>query len=348
MTGKCLPEDSIRDAEQLEQMLSEPTDEVIATMGRLEGDILILGVGGKIGPTLARMVRRATDAAGVKRRVIGVDKFITPELNEQLESNNIEPICRDLLDPDGLASLPDAPNVVYMAAKKFGSMGQEHTTWAMNVFLPGTVCQKYPNSRIVAYSTGNVYKMVPIDSGGSTEDSAVEPLGDYAMSCLGRERMFNYFSQTQGTPVAILRLNYACEPRYGVLVDLAMQVMAGEMIDVTMGHFNVIWQGDVIAMTLRALEHAATPPKIINLGGPETLSIRKTAEQFGRLLDKPVSFTGAEAPNAFLNNGQLGHELLGAPRVGADQLIRWIADWQSRGGSTLGKPTHFQTRDGKF
>ncbi len=342
------PGDSICDVEQLDELLSEPTGGVVETMRRLEGDILILGVGGKMGPTLARMARRASDAAGVARWVIGVSRFSTPELQQWLQSHGVETIKCDLLDRAQLGALPEAPNVVYMAAMKFGSTDQEARTWAMNVYLPGMTCEKFHRSRIVAFSTGNVYKMVPVNSGGSVEDGTLFPIGDYAMSCLGRERIFTHFSQTLDIRVSLVRLNYANELRYGVLTDLAQQVMAEQPIDLTMSYFNAIWQGDANAMTLRALDHTATPPLAVNIAGPETLRVREVAEQFGRLLGKPASFTGTESADAFLSDGRLGYELLGRPRVGAEQIIRWVADWQLRGGPTLGKQTHFQTRNGKF
>jgi nucleoside-diphosphate-sugar epimerase len=231
---------------------------------------------------------------------------------------------------------------------KFGATGQEATTWAMNTYLPGMTCEKFRNCRIVAYSTGNVYQMAPADGGGAAEDDPIGPIGDYAMSCLGRERMFDYFGRTLDVPVALIRLNYANELRYGVLTDVAQKVLAGQAVDVTMGYFNAIWQGDSNAMVLRALEHTASPPRAINVAGPDTLSVRQVAERFGDLLDKPVTFTGSEAPDALLSNGRLGYELLGRPRVTPEQMIRWVADWQLRGGPTLGKPTKFQVRDGKF
>ena len=340
--------DSIRDVPQLEQLLSEPTEGVVETMGRLEGDVLVLGAGGKIGPTLCRMARRASDLAGAERRVIGVARHATPEMQAEFHAHGVELIRCDMLDHQQLAALPDAPNVIYMAAMKFGSTGQEALTWALNVYLPGMVCERFPRSRIVAFSTGNVYGMAPVDGGGSVESDLPCPDGDYAMSCLGRERIFTHFSQTLKIPVALIRLNYANELRYGVLVDLAQQVMAGEPINLSMGYFNAIWQGDANAMTLRALDHAATPPLVVNVAGPDRLSVRQIAEQFGRRLDKPVRFTGREAADALLSNGRLGYELLGYPRVSVEQIIRWIADWQLRVGPTLGKPTHFQTRNGKF
>jgi len=342
-----LPE-RIVDVQHLDELLGRPTPGVVATMERLEGDIIILGVGGKIGPSLARMIRRASDAAGVGRRVIGVARFSTPELLRQLQSEGIETIRCDLLDRDQLAALPDVPNVLYLAAMKFGATGQEGTTWARNVYLPGMVCEKFRNSRIVAYSTGNVYPLVPVAGGGSVESDPPNPVGEYAMSCLGRERIFAYFSQTLGIPVALIRLNYAHEMRYGVLVDLARKVTSGEPIDVTMGYFNAIWQGDSNAMTLQAFAKAASPPVAINVAGRRTLSVREVAEQMSELMRRPVSFTGDEAPDALLSNASLAYRLFGQPQVDESQLIRWIADWTVRGGPTLNKPTHFEVRNGRF
>jgi nucleoside-diphosphate-sugar epimerase len=343
-----LPPERIEDVGALEELLSRPTPEVVETMRRIEGDILVLGVGGKIGPSLARMARRASDLAGVRRRVLGVARFSSPEVRRSLDAHGIETFACDLLDRSVLDALPDSPNVLYLAAMKFGSTGQEATTWAMNCYLPGLVCERFRQSRIVAYSTGNVYAMVPAQSGGPSEDGELGPIGDYAMSCLGRERVFSHFSRVLRIPVALLRLNYAHEMRYGVMVDLAQQVLAGQPVDVTMGYFNAIWQGDSNAMTLRALEHVASPPKAINLAGLETLSVRRVAQRLGELLGKPVALAGTEAPDALLSNGRLGQELLGSPSVTVDQMLHWIADWHQRGGPALGKPTHFQTRNGRF
>lgn len=338
----------IENVEHLEELLSRPTPEVIETMGRLEGDLIVLGAGGKIGPTLARMARRASEAAGRPRRILAVARYSNPELPQRLAAWGIETIRCDLLDRCQLQALPEVPNVLYLAAMKFGATGQEALTWAMNTYLPGMVCEKYRASRIVAYSTGNVYAMMPAGRGGSAEQGAIAPIGDYAMSCLGRERIISHFSQTLGIPAALLRLNYAHEMRYGVMVDIAQQVLAGQPIDLTMGYFNAIWQGDSNAMTLRAFDHLAIPPRAINIAGPDELSVRRVAGEFGRLMGKPVTFAGSEAPDALLSDGRLGYELLGRPAVGPDQLICWIADWQLRGGPTLGKPTKFQVRDGKF
>jgi nucleoside-diphosphate-sugar epimerase len=339
---------SIGDVDELEELLSRPTPEAVDALRRVPGDVIILGVGGKIGPSLARMVRRASEAAGVARRVIGVARFSSAALERQLNSQGIETIRCDLLDRAQLGALPVVPNVFYLAALKFGATGQEPRAWAMNAYLPGTVCEKFAHSRIVAYSTGNVYPLVPASHSGSVETDPTGPCGDYAMSCLGRERIFTHFSQSRGIPVALVRLNYATEMRYGVLVDLCRQVLAGEPIDLAMGYFNAIWQGDSNAMTLRALDHVAAPPLLVNVAGPERLSVRQVAEEFGRLLGRGVHFVGAEAPDALLSDGRLGYQLLGRPPVAAEQLIRGIADWQRRGLPLLDKPTHFQTRDGKF
>lgn len=338
----------IADVDELEELLSRPTPEVIETVRRLEGDIAVLGAGGKIGPTLARMARRASDAAGRPRRVLAVARFSTPGLRERLESWGIETIACDLLDGDQLASLPRVPNVFYLAAMKFGTTGQEAMTWAMNTYLPGMVCQHLRPARLVAYSTGNVYPLVPVGRGGSVETDPLEPVGEYGMSCLGRERILTYFSQKLGIPAALVRLNYAQEPRYGILVDIARPVLAGHPVDVTMGYFNAIWQGDSNAMTLRAIEHVSVPPRPINVAGPEELSVRSVAEEFSRLFGKPLTITGSEAPDALLSNGRLGYELLGRPAVKPQQMIRWIADWLVRGQPIYDRPTKFQARDGKF
>ncbi len=346
-TNELLPE-TIENVEQLEELLSRPTREVIAAAGQLEGDLILLGVGGKIGPSLARMARRASDAAGVRRRIIGAARFTTPGLQEKLLSQGIDAIRCDLLDRDQLAALPEVPNVFFLAAMKFGTAGQEASTWARNVYLPGVICEKYRRSRIVAYSTGNVYPFTPIERGGSVESDSLAPVGEYAMSCLGRERVFSYFSQTAGIPMALIRLNYAVELRYGVLADVAQKVMAGEPIDLTMGYFNAIWQGDSNAFSLQAFTRAASPPLVLNTTGAQTLSVRSVAEQFGKLLDKPVRFVGREAPDALLSNARLAFQLFGQPKVGELQMIHWIADWCRRNGATLDKPTHFEVRNGKY
>ena len=334
--------------DQLEELLSQPTPQVIETMAQLRGDLIVLGVAGKMGPTLARMAQRAFEAAGSNHRVIGVARFSNPVEQTKLQNLGIETIACNLLDEAALGRLPDAANVMFMAGMKFGSTGNEPLTWAMNTHLPALVCRRYRGSRIAAFSTGNVYGLTPLATGGSLETDVPNPVGEYAMSCLGRERIFQHFSQTDGTPVSILRLNYACELRYGVLVDLAQKVWAGVPIDLAMGNFNVIWQADANAMALASFADVASPAYLLNIAGPETLSVRKVCQQFGRLMNRDVQFVGVEASDALLNNGQMGHRRYGYPRVGIDQLAEWIAGWIMDGRDTLNKPTHFEARSGKF
>jgi len=350
ITYSGLP-DRIADVEMLDSMLSEPTEGVVEALAKLEGDILILGCAGKMGPSLTMMAKRASDMAGVKRRVIGVSLFASEqELREEkkLQAMGIETIHCDFLDQEQLKALPEVKNIMFMAGMKFGSTGAEALTWAINTFLPGLVCKRFCNSRIVAFSSGNIYGLTPAQLGGPTEKAVPNPMGEYAISVLGRERMFEFYSKSLSIPVSIMRLNYAVEMRYGVLVDIAQTVFDGRPFDVTMANANVIWQGDANAMALRLFENASTPPFILNVVGPEMLSLRQVAMQFGELMGKKVEITGAEAPEVLISNGQLGHRLYGYPRVGLQQMLIWIADWVSRGGESLGKPTHFEVRDGKF
>lgn len=317
-------------------------------MRSLKGDLLILGVGGKMGPSLARRARRAIDLAGVSKRVIGVARFSTGGLARKLQSAGIETIQSDLLEEGALAALPDVANVIFMAAKKFGTTGAEHSTWAMNTFLPGLVAERYRASRIVAFSTGNVYPLRPVEQGGAIETTPVAPVGEYGQSALGRERLFEYGSSRWHTPVTLLRLNYAVELRYGVLLDIGLAVKEGRPIDLRMGLVNVIWQGDANSACLRSFALCQTPPLVLNLTGPETLPVRYIAERFGAHFGVQPVWQGAESPNALLSNASKLHQLFGYPSVGPNDIIDWTADWISRGGSTLNKPTHFQTRDGNF
>ena len=343
-----LMESPIKTVTELETLLSEPTDALVRFMGELDGDIAVLGVGGKMGPTLARMAKRASEMAGTARRIFGISRFSSSELPAQLESFGIEAVRCDLLDRESLARLPDAPNIVYMAGMKFGSTGQESLTWAMNSWLPGLVCERYPDTRIAAFSTGNVYGLSTVRQGGSREEDVLNPVGEYAMSCVGRERMFEYFSHVNQTKVSIVRLNYATELRYGVLVDIAQRVHSGQPVPLSMGYLNAIWQGDASAMSLQALGCASTPPCIVNVTGPELLSVRRVAEEFGRRFHQPVQFTGSESEDALLSNAQKAYEMFGRPRVTLEQMMVWIADWISSGGTTLAKPTHFEERSGQF
>ena len=340
--------DTIQNIEQLEDLLSEPTPEVVLTLRHLEGDLIVLGVAGKMGPSLARMARRASDLAGVRRRIIGVARFSSAGFEAELQRHGVETIRCDLLDEKALQRLPDAANVLYLAGMKFGATGQESLTWALNTHLPALVCRKFAHSRIVAFSTGNVYGFVPASSGGARETDPPAPLGEYALSCLGRERIFEHFSRTLGLPVALIRLNYACDLRYGVLVDLARKVLLGAQVDLSMGWFNTLWQGDANAMTLRCFAHVASPPLTLNLTGPECLNVRKTCQRLGQLLGREPVFMGKEAPTALLSNAGQALSLFGQPRVSADRLVAWVAAWLRQAGPTLDKPTHFEARDGRF
>lgn len=338
----------MRTVEELERIMTEPSTELIDDVARLDGDIMLLGVGGKMGPTMAKMARRAVEAAGVQKRVIGVSRFSDAALVRELNDAGIETIAADLLDEDELAALPEVANIIYLAGRKFGTTGQEHLSWAMNTYLPGRVAAKFRSSRIVAFSTGNVYPLTPVAWGGATESSPVGPVGEYAQSCLGRERIFEYFSHLHGTPVLIFRLNYAIDMRYGVLNEVAQAVWEGRPIDLTMGHVNVIWQGDANEIALRSLHHCSTPPTILNVTGPETVSIRKLALRFGELFGKEPVFRGEESATALLSDAAKMNRIFGYPKVTLDQMIEWTADWVAAGGVTYDKPTHFQEREGRF
>ena len=340
--------DRIESVEQLEEVMSRPTAAAIAGLSEVPGDLVLLGVGGKMGPTLARMAVRATRAAGGKRRVIGVSRFSEPGLEAKLNAARVETVRCDLLDPRQVETLPDAANVVAMTGMKFGASSQPELTWAMNAHVPALVCRRYAASRVVAFSTGNVYALSPVVLGGSTERDAPAPVGEYAASALARERMYAYFAKAHGTPTAILRLNYAQDLRYGVLVDLARKVAAGEPIDLAMGNFNALWQGDANAMALAAFAHAASAAFIVNLAGPETVSVRRVCEAFGQRLGRDPRFVGSESADALLSDGQLGHHLYGYPRVSLSRMVGWIAEWVRASGASLGKPTHFEVRDGKY
>jgi len=339
----------IKTEQELEEVLSRPDEETVRAMAGLEGDIIILGVGGKMGPSLARLARRACDQAGVKKRVIAVARFSNPKLPAELQADGIETIACDLLDREALIRLPEIPNVIFMAARKFGTSGEEYLTWAMNTYLPGLVAERFRNSRIVAFSTGNVYPLMPIAHGGATEKTPVEPIGEYAQSALGRERMFEYGSAKWGTPGVILRLNYAVELRYGVLVDIGLAVFERRPIKLAMPQVNVIWQGEANSWCLRSFAHCQSPPLVLNITGTATLAVRDLAQQFGKCFGTaPIFASENEGTSALLNDASKARGLFGDPKVSTGEMIDWIANWIRDGGPMLNKPTHFQTRDGKF
>jgi nucleoside-diphosphate-sugar epimerase len=332
----------------LDRHLWEPTSEVVDDLAAVDGDVLLLGAGGKLGPSLARMARAALDAAGSARRVVAVSRFSEPGRRDELASAGVETVVADAADPTALAGLPEAANIVYLVGRKFGTHGDEWTTWATNTYLPARVAERYAGARIAAFSTGNVYPLTPVGSGGADEHTPPGPVGEYAQSCLGRERLLQHLAIAQGTPVAILRLNYAIDLRYGVLHDVARAVLAGEPVDVTMGSVNVIWQGDANAVTLRSLRHASSPADVLNVTGPETVSVRWLAHECGRRLGRDPVIVGEEAPTALLSNAARCAARFGYPRVPLATMLDWTCRWVAAGAPSHGKPTRFEQRAGAF
>ena len=331
------------DAEHLEDVMTTPSAALLRDLATVPGDIMVLGVGGKMGPTLARMARRAA----ASRRVIGVARFTEAGLRERLEAQGIECISADLLSPEALAALPQVPNIIFMAGRKFGSQGSEWLTWAMNAHVPALVAERFKDARIVAFSTACVYPFVKVASGGAKEGVPPTPPGEYANSCVARERMFEHFSHRHATPGRLIRLSYAIDMRYGVLHDLAARVMAKETIDLAMGYANLIWQGDANEWALRALAHCTAPTSALNVSGPIT-SIRAAAQGLGERLGIAPIFSGGEAETAWLINCARAEALFGRPQVSLETLLDWTADWTSRGMDSLGKPTHYEVRDGNY
>ncbi|HOF18041.1 MAG TPA: NAD-dependent epimerase/dehydratase family protein [Phycisphaerae bacterium] len=340
--------DEIRDERELDDLLARPSAALAERMARLEGPLAILGVAGKMGLSLAWTARRAAQQAGANLRIFGVSRFSNPAAAEFLRARDIEAIPCDLLDPQAVAKLPDAANVIFMAGRKFGTEGDEPATWAVNTLAPAHVARRYSASRIVAFSTGCVYPLVTVASGGCTEQTPPDPVGEYAQSCLGRERVLEYFSRTRGTPMCLLRLNYAVDLRYGVLHDIARQIQLGEPVNDTVPAANVIWQGDANNQALLALDRCASPPEILNLTGPETFSVREVAAELAREMGKPVTFAGHPGERAYLNNSAKAAGWFGPPSVPLKTLIRWTARWVQSGGASLNKPTHFEVNTGKY
>ncbi|HEY2067036.1 MAG TPA: NAD-dependent epimerase/dehydratase family protein [Gemmatimonadaceae bacterium] len=334
-----------RSESELEDVLSRPTPSLAGVLAGVRGDLIVLGAGGKMGPSLARMAKRATPG----RRVIAVSRWSSAEAQHALEHHGVETVRADLLDPDAVAALPDAPNVVFMAGQKFGTSGNPALTWAMNAGVPAFAAERFAGARTVVFSTGNVYALTPATQGGARESDPPAPLGEYAASCLARERLFGAAALRHGTPVSIVRLNYAHDLRYGVLTDLALRVARRQPIDLTMGFVNVIWQGDANAFALAALSRASTPePFVVNVAGPTVLRVRDLATALGERLGAAPVFEGREAADALLSNGARMRELLDDPLLPLDTLLDWVAGWIAGGGRLLGKPTAFEQRDGRF
>lgn len=334
--------------EKLNELLTTPSEALVSDMKKISGDIMILGAGGKMGPTLAVLAKNAIKAAGIEKRVIAVSRGSDKIATELMKDNGVEVIAADLLDKEKLYALPEVENVIYMAGRKFGTDGNEWQTWAMNATLPAFVADKFKKSNIVVFSSGNIYPIVPLSSGGCTEKDKIGPNGEYTMSCLARERAFEYAANTFGTKIFIYRLNFAVDLRYGVLFDVADSIMKGNPISLATPCFNFIWQGSANEIALRGLLHCESPVKIMNVTGPETVSIKKAAIMLGEYLGKEPIFEGEPGNDAYLNDASQAMEIFGYPSVAANTLIRWQAEWLLDGGRTLGKPTHFEERKGSY
>ena len=339
---------SIAGEEMLDDLLCIPRPELIDMMSGLDGDIMILGIAGKMGITLGRLAQNAAQTAGVKKKIYGVARFSNDEARQNLEKWGIETIKCDLLDPDAVAELPQVANIIYMAGRKFGTDGSEELTWAMNTVAPAYVAHRFKNSRIVVFSTGCVYPLVPVESRGCTEDVAPAPVGEYSQSCLGRERVFGHFSKQNGTKALLYRLNYAADLRYGILLDVANRIWSGQPVSISVPYFNVIWQGDANNYALLGLSLCESPAAVLNVTGPEVIAVTHIAEEFGRIFNKTVEYTGVPGNVNYLNNASRLFKLFGNPEVSLDKMIQWQAEWIMNGGRNLGKPTHFEINDGKF
>lgn len=334
--------------EKLNELLTTPSDKLVSDIAKIKGDIMVLGAGGKMGPTLCLLAKNAIKKAGIEKRVIAVSRFSDPIALELLHSNGVETISADLLDHDSLEALPEVENVIYMAGRKFGTDGQEYLTWAMNATLPAFVAYKFRKSNIVVFSSGNIYPIVPLSSGGCTEDDRVSPIGEYAMSCLARERAFEYAANAYGTKIFIYRLSFAVDLRYGVLFDCAKKIIDGTPISLSTPCFNFIWQGTANEIAIRGLLHATSPACKMNVTGPETVSIKTASLKIGKILGKEPIFENNEGSDGYIINSSRSSELFGYPEVSAETLIRWQAEYILDGGRVLDKPTHFEERKGSY
>ncbi len=335
-----------KDETELEAFLATPSEQTKQIVSGLEGNIMVLGAGGKMGPTLCRLLKNASSATD--KSIYAVSRYSEPLVRESLEKAGVHTITADLLDRASYERLPDADNIYYLAGMKFGAASRQPQTWVMNVYLPALVWEHFSKSRIVALSTGNVYPFTSADSGGSVESNETDPRGEYAQSCLGRERIFQYGSLTRGTPVAIIRLNYANEPRYGVIVDITHKILNGVPIDLEMGFVNLIWQGDANDYIARSISLTDSPASILNVAGPETVSVRRLATIIGNIVDRKPQFKGSESPTALLANANRCFENFGPPAMALQEMIEAIVDWVAADRRTLSKPTKFQVRDGNF
>ena len=338
----------MKSIKELDEYMCRPSSALVDDIKKIDGDIMVLGAGGKMGPTLCKLAANAIKEAGINKRIYAVSRFSNAAHAHDLTNNGIEVIRADLLDEDKMGRLPHIQNIIYMAGRKFGTAEDQSLTWVMNSYLPGRIADKFRHSKIVVFSTGNVYPFVSKDSGGCREDSKTGPVGTYANTCLGRENVFRYFSKRHGTPILMFRLNYAIDLRYGVLLEIAKTVYAGKPLDITTGYFNIIWQGYANEVAIRSLLYCDSPPKILNVTGVETVSARETALKFGKIFGKNVKFSGVEQETALLSNASHCEHLFGKPSVGLDEMIEMTAKWVMNSGETLDKPTHFQEREGKF
>jgi dTDP-4-dehydrorhamnose reductase len=340
--------DRIENEAALEDALAHPSRRDVEFAERLDGDVLIVGAGGKMGPSLARRVRRALQQAGDRHRVIAASRFSSASARASLDGDGVQTLQCDLLDSAQIAALPRVANVMFLAGRKFGTLDRTDLTWVTNTVVPAHVAEHFSSSRLVVFSTGNVYPLVPVTSSGSREEDVPLPVGEYAQSCLGRERVVEFVSHERGTPALIYRLNYAVDLRYGTLVDIARKVFSGETIDLAVGFFNAIWQGDANSYAFRSFALCSAPPTILNVTGPERIAVRETAEWFGRAFNRTPRFSNSEGPVALLSDSSRCRSLLGEPEVPLDRLRQWVAEWVRAGGASLNKPTHFEVTDGRF